>query len=121
MAIQARNVYHVDFAFPDDQKLIHPVIVISIEEVCQAEGTFIGIPISHTPNPTELCFPLTDSMFKEPLKGGKSYAKLHLITFLHIDQIQGRINDPWNIMKPVAFKNFMQEVFTLVFGFDIEF
>lgn len=115
MLINQRDVVNYEFPFPDESFLIHPVIVLSIQSVCNIEGTFIGVPISHSElhNDNGYSFPLFNSSFVNPLDYPNSHARMHLITVLRVDEIRGRkINE----MKKDDFNEMYSQIQELIFG-----
>jgi hypothetical protein len=69
MTLNQRDVVEVNFKFPKDIFKPHPVIVLSVSSVTDCEGTFVGVPISHSAewHRDEFSFPLHKKDFNNPL------------------------------------------------------
>lgn len=88
MLINQRDVFEVNFPFPDGQYTPHPVIVLSVPSVLNVESTFIGVPISDSDrwDDNDFSFPIDNYDFEKKIIKVDSCVRMHLITVLHVDK-----------------------------------
>lgn len=110
-----RDVYEVNFPFPDGALSPHMVVILSIPGVLECEGTFLAVPISSAPawKHDQFSYPVFDQDFERNFTTRVSYTRLHLITPLSKFDITSR---KITVMKLDSFKRMWDEICCEVFG-----
>lgn len=117
MLINQRDVFEVNFPFPDGQYTPHPVIVLSVPSVLNVESTFIGVPISDSGrwDDNDYSFPIDNYDFEKKIIKVDSCVRMHLITVLHVDDMtHPKIKR--NTMLKDAFDRLIDQIQEMVFG-----
>lgn len=116
-----RDVVEVEFKLPSDGRTEkHPVIILSNNEINNAESGFVGVMMtsqSHYQD-DEYSFELDDSMFTKPLGTAFSAARIHLIgNFVNKDIITNR--NSGNQMRIEPFKRLLVNINRTTFNLKI--
>jgi len=67
MRVQQRDIVEVNFELPDGSFKNHPALVISNENVLEAEDIFYAVMISSKPFNDEFTFELNNDVLTKPL------------------------------------------------------
>lgn len=78
MKYEQRDVVEINFMFPDGTSKPHPAIIVSNNELQEAEGFIYLCMISSKDYHDEYCYPLEDDMLTVPMQK-KSYVKCQLL------------------------------------------
>jgi hypothetical protein len=79
MKYNQKDVVEINFLFPDGKMKHHPAIIISNNELQEAEGFVYLVLISSKNYNSEYSYPLTDEMLTFKMQK-QSYVKCQLIT-----------------------------------------
>jgi hypothetical protein len=104
----------VEISFPLSQgNLKHPAIVLSSNEAIQMEAGFMAMMLTTSSLDDEFTFEIESDMMMKPLR---SYcqARLHLVSFFHIDQVQKNAHYN-NRMKQEYFEEVIKQLNLIVF------
>jgi|GEM_PF-6021456 len=104
-----RDVYEVNFPFPDGVFSPHMVVILSVPGVLECEDTFLAVPISSAPGwkHDQFSYPIFERDFERNFTIRLSYTRLHLITPLNRSDITSR---KITTMKPEAFRRMWDEI-----------
>lgn|SRR5574344_80729 len=87
MSVKCGEIVEVSCKIPNDVCKIHMVLVVSTDELSEAEsGMFYGIMITTKPYNEEYKIEITDDMLTTPLTK-KSFFATHLLAFFEPDEI----------------------------------
>jgi mRNA-degrading endonuclease toxin of MazEF toxin-antitoxin module len=110
MKIAQRDIVEVNFELPDGSFKVHPALVISNENVLEAEDIFYALMISTKPYNDEFTLEVKDSMVSKPLPK-KSFVKCQLIQSYTQDEVIRKISS----MKIEAFESVKKKLIESVF------
>ena len=111
MKIQQRDIVELNFELPDGRLKVHPALVISNQDVLDAEDIFYAIMISSKPYNDDFTFELENSMLSKPLSK-KSFVKCQLIQSYSIDEVINKISS----IKPAYFEQIKKKMVESVFS-----
>ncbi len=110
MKINQRDIIELNFELPNGEFKIHPALVISNQNVLDAEDIFYVVMISTKEYNDEFSVELTNIMLTKPLTK-KSYVKCQLIQAYTINEVLSKISS----VKPSYFEEIKQVIFDTVF------
>jgi hypothetical protein len=110
MKVQQRDIVELNFELPDGTFKVHPALVVSNENVLDAEDIFYAVMISSKPFNDEFTFELDNSMLSKPLSK-KSFVKCQLLQSYTIDEVISKISS----VKQSWFEKIKQKIFDSVF------
>lgn len=110
MKVQQRDIVELNFELPDGTFKVHPALVVSNENVLDAEDIFYAVMISSKPFNDEFTFELDNSMLAKPLSK-KSFVKCQLLQSYTIDEVISKISS----VKQPWFGKIKQKIFDSVF------
>lgn len=109
-----REIVEVEFNFPDGQKLKHPALVVSTDELHEAEdGMFYAVLISTKNLHPEYTIEIkNEDIIGRPLDA-QSYFVTHFMTYFHLRDIMARKNTFVTVRK---FDEVVQKSIDNIFG-----
>ena len=110
MKINQRDIEDVNFELPNGNFITHPALVISNQQVLEAEDIFYAVMISSKEYNDEFTFELKDIMLTKPLSK-KSFVKCQLLQSYSINEVISKIST----VKPPYFEQIKQTIFDTVF------
>ena len=110
MKVQQRDIVELNYELPNGKIKIHPVLIISNDNVLETEDIFYAVMISSNPINDDFTFELDNSMLSKPLSK-KSYVKCQLLQSYSIDEVISKIS----IVKQVHFDKILKRIFETVF------
>ena len=110
MKINQRDIVELNFELPNGQIKTHPALVISNENVLDAENIFYAVMISTKEYNDEFTFKKSNSMLSKPLNK-TSYIKCQLLQSYSVDEVISKISS----IKIEPFKQIKQLIFDTVF------
>jgi mRNA-degrading endonuclease toxin of MazEF toxin-antitoxin module len=110
MKVNQRDIVELNFEFPNGKFQNHPALVISNQNVLDAEDIFYVVMISTKEYNDEFSVELTNAMLTKPLLK-KSYVKCQLIQSYTINEVISKISS----IKPSYFEEIKQVIFDTVF------
>ncbi len=110
MKINQRDIVEVNFQLPDGKLKLHPALVLSNQNVLDAEDIFYAVMISSKDYNDEFTFELENLMLTKPLTK-ISYVKCQLLQSYTIDEIITKFSS----VKPLYFEQIRQKIFDTVF------
>lgn len=111
MKYSQRDVVELSFELPDGQMKPHPCVIISTNDLQEAEGIFYAVMLSTKNYHEEYIFTLTPEMFSYETQR-TSFAKCHLIDYFKPEEVLRRKG---NISKE-AFANLLKHINLSIFG-----
>ncbi len=110
MKVNQRDIIEVNFQLPDGKFKIHPALVVSNENVLEAEDIFYAVMISSKEYNDEFTFALTNAMLTKPLPK-TSFVKCQLLQSYSTNEVISKISS----IKPQYFGQIKQIIFDTVF------
>ena len=110
MKVNQQQIVDINFLFPDGKMKPHPAIIVSNEELYDAEGFFYCVLISTKDYNKEYVFELEDYMLTKPLNR-KSYVKCHLIA----GNTERDIVKTYGYVKPEYFQQIKSKIIQSIF------
>ncbi len=110
MKISQRDIVELNFELPNGKLKAHPALVISNDNVLDAEDIFYAVMISSKDYNDEFTFELTNSMLTKPLSK-TSYVKCQLLQSYSVKEVISKIST----LKPHYFQQIKQTIFDTVF------
>ena len=110
MKINQRDIVEVNFELPNGNFKTHPALVISNQQVLEADDIFYAVMISSKEYNDEFTFELKDIMLTKPLSQ-KSFVKYQLMQSYSINEVISKIST----VKPSYFEQIKQTIFDTVF------
>ncbi len=110
MKINQRDIVEVNFELPNGNFKTHPALVISNQQVLEAEDIFYAVMISSKEYNDEFTFELKDIMLTKPLSK-RSFVKCQLLQSYSINEVISKIST----VKPPYFEQIKQTIFDTVF------
>ena len=110
MKINQGDVVEVNFELPNGNFKTHPALVISNQNVLDAEDIFYAVMISTKEYNDEFTFELKNSMLSKPLSK-TSYVKCQLLQSYSINEVISKIST----VKLPFFNQIKQTIFDTVF------
>jgi mRNA-degrading endonuclease toxin of MazEF toxin-antitoxin module len=110
MKINQRDIIEVQFQLPNGSFKNHPALVISNNNVLDAEDIFYAVMISTKDYNDEFTFTLNDSMCNKPLSK-KSFIKCQLIQSYSETEVISKISS----IKSLHFEEVKKMIMTTVF------
>ena len=110
MKVNQRDIVLLNFELPNGSYKTHPALVISNQNVLEAEDIFYAVMISTKEYNDEFTFELKNTMLSKPLSK-TSFVKCQLIQSYTINEIISKLS----IVKPFYFEQIRQTIFETVF------
>jgi len=110
MKVNQRDIVLLNFELPNGSYKTHPALVISNQNVLEAEDIFYAVMISTKEYNDEFTFELTNSMLTKPLSK-TSFVKCQLIQSYTTNEVISKIST----VKPSSFEKIRQTIFDKVF------
>lgn len=112
MKYNQRDIVEIPFELPNGKHLIHPTLIISNEDVFNAEGIFYGVMLSTKTSNEDFIYELKpeDFNYSTPTT---SYAKCQLISRFEENEILRRIGS----LKIESFELLMKHLNKSVFSY----
>ena len=110
MKINQGDIVEVNFELPNGNFKTHPALVISNQNVLDAEDIFYAVMISTKEYNDEFTFELKNSMLSKPLSK-TSYVKCQLLQSYSINEVISKIST----VKLPFFNQIKQTIFDTVF------
>lgn len=110
MKVQQRDIVEVNFQLPGGKFKAYPALIISNNNVLEAEDIFYAVMISSKPFNDEFTFQLTNAMLGKPLSK-TSYVKCQLIQAYNVNEVISKISS----IKQPYFQQIKQTIFDTVF------
>lgn len=110
MKVNQRDIVELNFQLPNGKFKIHPALVISNQNVLDAEEIFYAVMISSKEYNDEFTFELTHAMLTKPLSK-ISFVKCQLIQSYYVEEVISKISS----VKPLYFGKIKQIIFDTVF------
>ena len=110
MKVQQRDIVEVNFQLPDGKLKPHPALVISNQDVLEAEDIFYAVMISTKPYHDEFTFALKNEMLSKPLSK-TSFVKCQLIQAYTTTEVLSKLAT----LKQEYFLQIKQKIFDSVF------
>jgi hypothetical protein len=110
MKIGQRDIVEVNFELPDGRFKVHPALVISNQNVLDAEDIFYALIISTKPFNDEFTVEIKDFMLSRPLSK-KSFVKCQLLQAYRPDEVIRKLSS----MKTKPFEAVRKKLLDTVF------
>jgi mRNA-degrading endonuclease toxin of MazEF toxin-antitoxin module len=110
MKIEQRDIVELNFELPDGRFKVHPALVVSNENVLNAEDIFYAVMISTKPFNDDFTFELENNMLSKALSR-KSFIKCQLLQSYSVDEVLSKISS----VKPLYFEKIKKMIFDTVF------
>jgi mRNA-degrading endonuclease toxin of MazEF toxin-antitoxin module len=110
MKIEQRDIVELNFELPDGRFKVHPALVVSNENVLNAEDIFYAVMISTKPFNDDFTFELENNMLSKSLSR-KSFIKCQLLQSYSVDEVLSKISS----VKPLYFEKIKKMIFDTVF------
>ena len=110
MKVNQRDIIELNFELPNGKFQNHPALVLSNQNVLDAEDIFYVVMISTKEYNDEFTFELSNAMLSKPLSK-KSYVKCQLIQSYTINEVISKISS----VKSSYFEEIKQVIFETVF------
>jgi mRNA-degrading endonuclease toxin of MazEF toxin-antitoxin module len=110
MKVNQRDIIELNFELPNGKLKVHPALVISNQNVLDAEDIFYVVMISTKEYNDEFTFELSNTMLTKPLSK-KSFVKCQLIQSYTTNEVLSKISS----VKSSYFEEIKQVIFNTVF------
>jgi len=110
MKYEQRDIVEINFLFPDGRTLPHPAVIVSNNELQEAEGFIYLCLISSKGYNQQYCYPLDDKMLTKPLEK-PSFVKCQII----VGDIERDVIRKISRMKLPFFDDMIDKVITSIF------
>ena len=110
MKVNQRDIVELHFELPNGSFKTHPALVISNQNVLDAEDIFYAVMISSKNYNDEFSFEITNSMLSKPLSKA-SYVKCQLLQSYTVNEVISRISS----LKLPYFNEVKKIIFDTVF------
>lgn len=110
MKVNQRDIIEVNFQLPNGKFKAHPALVVSNENILEAEDIFYAVMISSKEYNDEFTFALTNAMLTKPLSK-TSFVKCQLLQSYSTNEVISKISS----IKPQYFGQIKQIIFDTVF------
>lgn len=110
MKVNQRDIIELNFELPNGKFKVHPALVISNQNVLEAEDIFYAVMISTKEYNDQFSVKLKDVMLSKPLHK-KSFVKCQLIQSYTLNEVISKISSK----KQVYFEEIRQVPFNAVF------
>lgn len=108
-----REIVEVPYQLPDGQVLVHPVLVLSVDELQDYEdGMFYAVLISTKNHFPHLTLKIQNEWLNKPLSK-QSYFVTHIVSIFNVDDVMTRYN---NYIKLPYFDKVLDKVISNIFG-----
>ena len=110
MKVNQRDIVLLNFELPNGSYKTHPALVISNQNVLEAEDIFYAVMISTKEYHDEFTFELKNTMLTKPLSK-TSFIKCQLIQSYTVNEVISKLST----IKPTYFEQIRQTIFETVF------
>lgn len=108
-----REIVEVPYRLPDGQVLVHPALVLSVDELQDYEdGMFYSVLISTKNHFPHLTLKIQNEWLNKPLSK-QSYFVTHIVSIFNVDDVMTRYN---NYIKLPYFDKVLDKVISNIFG-----
>ena len=108
-----REIVEVPYRLPDGQVLVHPALVLSVDELQDYEdGMFYAVLISTKNHFPHLTLKIQNEWLNKPLSK-QSYFVTHIVSIFNVDDVMTRYN---NYIKLPYFDKVLDKVISNIFG-----
>lgn len=114
MKYRQRDVVELSFELPNGAMKLHPCVIISTDELQEAEGIFYAVMLSTKRHNEDYIFELTPDMFNYKTDR-VSYAKCHLVNTYEPSEVIQRFG---SITKE-AFAELIKHINLSIFGLEL--